>query len=263
MLARPFGAEGVHPMEPRCPAEDMGSDQPKGGGWPATGAFTSRRGPGKGSPARRRGIRRADISPDNSRSVEAVENSKMKERCGNVTENKGSGLEDREGSGNVIENKGSYVLITGMSLKIRQLVNASFCESSASTDPPDSHSGLLSERQLLIARCASALACRIPAPSFAFRSAGAGLKVAWCRPEGRRYADVPPSPKANPYHPLPRRNARKWLGATRSEFTITACGGRDAKSLSGSDRIGSGRATRLGRSRKSSHGEQRRLDGRQ
>jgi hypothetical protein len=35
------------------------------------------------------------------------------------TENKGSALEDREGSGNVAENTGSYALKAGMLMKIR------------------------------------------------------------------------------------------------------------------------------------------------
>jgi hypothetical protein len=41
----------------------------------------------------------------------------MKERCGNVIENKGSGSDDRERSGNIIENKSSYVQDAGMLLK--------------------------------------------------------------------------------------------------------------------------------------------------
>ena len=32
LLGRPFGAEDVQPMDPRCPAEDMGNDQPQGRG---------------------------------------------------------------------------------------------------------------------------------------------------------------------------------------------------------------------------------------
>ena len=46
----------------------------------------------------------------------------MKERCGNVIENKGSGVEHREGCGNVIENKGSYARNAGMSLKIKGVI---------------------------------------------------------------------------------------------------------------------------------------------
>jgi hypothetical protein len=59
----------------------------------------------------------SDIMPDNSQGVEAVENSKVKERSGNVHENKGPSLENRQRSGNVIENKGIYVQNAGMSFK--------------------------------------------------------------------------------------------------------------------------------------------------
>ena len=48
----------------------------------------------------------SDMSSQNSESVETVENLKMNEPCGNVAENKGSGLENRVQSGNIIENKG-------------------------------------------------------------------------------------------------------------------------------------------------------------
>jgi hypothetical protein len=43
-----------------------------------------------------------------------VENSKMKERSGNVAENKGSPSVNRERSGNVAENKGSFAQNAGM-----------------------------------------------------------------------------------------------------------------------------------------------------
>jgi len=43
---------------------------------------------------------------------------RLKERCANVSENKGSGLETPAQSWNVIENKGSYSLAAGMLLKI-------------------------------------------------------------------------------------------------------------------------------------------------
>ena len=59
----------------------------------------------------------SDILPENSQGAETVENSKMKERCGNVIENKGSRFENRQQSGNVTQNKGSYALIAGMLLK--------------------------------------------------------------------------------------------------------------------------------------------------
>jgi hypothetical protein len=59
----------------------------------------------------------SDIVFDNLQTVRAVEGSKMNERCGNVIENKGLRLENREQSGNVTQNKGSYALIAGMLLK--------------------------------------------------------------------------------------------------------------------------------------------------
>jgi len=61
----------------------------------------------------------SDMSSHNSQSVEAVENLKMRERCGNLIENKGSALEGRRGSWNVIQNKGSYAMKARMLLKIR------------------------------------------------------------------------------------------------------------------------------------------------
>jgi len=63
-----------------------------------------------------------DIVSETPQSVEAVGELKMNDRCGNVIENKGSGLRDRPGSGNVTENKGSYAQNAGMLLK-RQLVS--------------------------------------------------------------------------------------------------------------------------------------------
>jgi hypothetical protein len=57
-----------------------------------------------------------------SQSVEAMEELKMNGRCGNVIENKGSGLENQKPSGNVTENKGSYALKAGMLLK-KQVVS--------------------------------------------------------------------------------------------------------------------------------------------
>ena len=64
----------------------------------------------------------SDISSENSQTVEMVENLKMKEQCGNVIENKGSGLDDWERSGNVIENKRSYVQDAGMLLKTKGVI---------------------------------------------------------------------------------------------------------------------------------------------
>jgi len=46
----------------------------------------------------------------------------MKERNGNVYENKGSAFHGPEQSGNVIENKDSYEFEAGMLLKINDLV---------------------------------------------------------------------------------------------------------------------------------------------
>jgi hypothetical protein len=59
----------------------------------------------------------SDIMPENLLGVEAMESLKMKERCGNVVENKGSSSENRERSGNVLENKYSYAQDVGMLLK--------------------------------------------------------------------------------------------------------------------------------------------------
>jgi hypothetical protein len=55
----------------------------------------------------------SDISSQYPQTLETVENSKMKERSGNVIENKGSGLEDRQGSGNIVENKGGRWYVVG------------------------------------------------------------------------------------------------------------------------------------------------------
>jgi len=59
----------------------------------------------------------SDIVSENSRGVETVESLKMSERRGNVVENKGSGLDNREQSGNIVENKCSYAQNAGMLLK--------------------------------------------------------------------------------------------------------------------------------------------------
>ena len=68
----------------------------------------------------------SDISSQNPQDVEAVEDLKMKERCGNVIENKGSGLEDRKGSGDILENKCSYALKAGMLLKTKGVDGMSY-----------------------------------------------------------------------------------------------------------------------------------------
>jgi hypothetical protein len=49
-----------------------------------------------------------DIVSETSQGVETVESLKMNERRGNVVENKGSGLDNRQRSGNVVENKYTY-----------------------------------------------------------------------------------------------------------------------------------------------------------
>jgi hypothetical protein len=63
----------------------------------------------------------SDIVSDDSQGVETVEDIKLNDRSGNVIENKGSGLEDRQVSGNVIENKASYALKAGMLLKRKEV----------------------------------------------------------------------------------------------------------------------------------------------
>jgi hypothetical protein len=50
----------------------------------------------------------------------------MKERSGNVYENKGSAFHSPKESGNVIENKDSYVLKAGMLLKTQHVGRKSF-----------------------------------------------------------------------------------------------------------------------------------------
>jgi hypothetical protein len=61
----------------------------------------------------------SDISSENSQSVEAAENLKMKEQSWNVYENKGPDLSSPGRSGNVVENKGSYAQNAGMLLKTK------------------------------------------------------------------------------------------------------------------------------------------------
>ncbi len=56
----------------------------------------------------------SDISSANSQSVEALENLKMKERRGNVVENKGPLWKKQQRRGNVVENTGRYALKAGM-----------------------------------------------------------------------------------------------------------------------------------------------------
>jgi len=73
--------------------------------------------PGQDDGARMENIEKileSDISSQNSQGVETVENLKMKERSGNVYENKGPSFSSPERTGNVIENKGSYARNAGM-----------------------------------------------------------------------------------------------------------------------------------------------------
>jgi hypothetical protein len=59
----------------------------------------------------------SDMMSHTSQGVETVEDSKLKERRGNVYENKGSAIEVQHRSGNVAENKDSYPQDPGMLLK--------------------------------------------------------------------------------------------------------------------------------------------------
>jgi hypothetical protein len=76
--------------------------------------------PGQHDGARTENIEEAldsDISSHRPRSVETVEDLKLKEQYGNVDENKGSVFSGPEQSGNVMGKKGSYALKAGMLLK--------------------------------------------------------------------------------------------------------------------------------------------------
>jgi hypothetical protein len=64
----------------------------------------------------------SDIPSEDPPEMRAMQILKMKEQCVNVTENKGSRLENRAESGNVAENKGSYTPHAGMSLKIKGII---------------------------------------------------------------------------------------------------------------------------------------------
>jgi len=82
----------------------------------------------------------SDIMPDNPQGEETVQNIKMKERCGDVYENKGSAFSRPRRSGNVIENKGSYAQNAGMLLKTKSVTgNAELPASSIS--PGEYHGG--------------------------------------------------------------------------------------------------------------------------
>ena len=64
----------------------------------------------------------SDNSPDNSQSVETVEELKLNEQSGNVTENKGALWKTRRQIGNVVENKHSYAPDPGMLLKTKGVI---------------------------------------------------------------------------------------------------------------------------------------------
>ena len=71
-----------------------------------------------------------DIMPKNSKGVEAVEDSKKNELCGNVIENKQSSFADRGTSANVAEYKGGYAQDTGKLLKTNPVIeNTELCEA--------------------------------------------------------------------------------------------------------------------------------------
>ncbi|MGD0456797.1 MAG: hypothetical protein ABSC21_03525 [Terriglobia bacterium] len=67
-------------------------------------------------------IPEGDIVSENSQSVETVEDLKMKERCRNVVENKGSAFSIPGQGGNVVENKRSYAQDAGMLLKTEGVI---------------------------------------------------------------------------------------------------------------------------------------------
>jgi hypothetical protein len=74
-----------------------------------------------GAPARGRGgVQRESIAaavggmPENGELVQAASNIKLKERTGNVAENKGPGLESGLGSGSVLQTTGGYLHPAGM-----------------------------------------------------------------------------------------------------------------------------------------------------
>jgi hypothetical protein len=80
------------------------------------------------------GIPESDIAYESPQAVEAVQDIKMKERCGNVIENKGSRLESRQASGNIAENKDSYTQNAGMLLKTKGVIGNA--ESNATSKWP-------------------------------------------------------------------------------------------------------------------------------
>jgi hypothetical protein len=68
-----------------------------------------------------------DTLSDTSQGVEAVEDLKTNDQCGNLTENKGSRLQNRKQSGNTIENKDNYAFKAGMSLKRKAIGGVQRC----------------------------------------------------------------------------------------------------------------------------------------
>jgi hypothetical protein len=61
----------------------------------------------------------SNISPDDSQIVEALEDLKMTERCGNVVENKGASLDNGDRRGNVVESESTYAQDGGMLLRTK------------------------------------------------------------------------------------------------------------------------------------------------
>jgi hypothetical protein len=81
--------------------------------------------PGEGDGGRMENVEEvlnSDIMPANSQAVEAVQDIKMRDRCGNVIENKGPAFSSAAQSGNVTENKCSYAQNAGMLLKTNGVI---------------------------------------------------------------------------------------------------------------------------------------------
>jgi hypothetical protein len=77
----------------------------------------------------------SDILTGNSQTVGAVENSKLNEQHGNIIENKGSCLDDREAGANVKENTYSYGQSADMLLKRKGVIgNAEFTRGEQVAD---------------------------------------------------------------------------------------------------------------------------------
>jgi hypothetical protein len=65
----------------------------------------------------------------------------MKERRGNVYENKGSGLENAGRNGNVIENKSSYAQNAGMFLKTQGVIGSTARRAGPAVRPANLNGG--------------------------------------------------------------------------------------------------------------------------